>query len=387
MRRILHVLPHLTASGSTPWAVLLVGSGLLMGGTALVHPPQTDAASDAASPAAPTAPAPVTTPQGDFLFALPGKSWGVSLGFSGFTLSSDDTTPDGRRSAMASHPTTHVNVSATLEQTDKPASSAGCIAHLEQLKASPLAAQGREIRLTTTSTLPTLEYTIPELRGIPLAQRHVHLCYPKENVYLDLHLSKVQYRPADDELFRAFLQTVHIQAVPPGASASAKPATIPTPPPAAAPAPRTSAELFAAGSQLYLQKQYQGAIAFYQQALDLERANPQLDRIAWRILIDNLGMAYGISGKLDRAKRTFEYGIAEDHTYPMFHYNLACTFAELNDRDKAMQALRTAFRYRVHRNPGEAGVPDPRRDHSFQQLLKHADFRRFVDQLMAQYGS
>lgn len=380
-------------SSSRPWATLIVCFGLVVGLSAVTIPSQAEAtpgSTPAAAPigdasARPTPSTTTATPQSDFQLALPGKSWGVSLGFSGFTISKDETKADHRRYAMASQPTTGLNVSATLEQMTEPASSAGCIAQLERLKTSPLTADSRDMRLTSTSTLPTLEYTVPTVRGIPLAQRHVYLCYPKENVYLDLHLSKMHYTAADDALFRDFLQTVHIDPVRPGAVASARPS--PTPSAAqsarAAAAPSTSTTLFATGSKFYLEKNYPLAITYYQQALDLERANPQLDRITWRVLVDNLGMAYGMSGKLDLAQRTFEYGIAEDHTYPMFHYNLACTFAERRDRERAMQALRTAFRYRAHHNPGEPGVPDPRRDRSFQQLLKQADFRRFVDQLMA----
>lgn len=384
-------------AASTPLAALVVGLGLVVGLSAIAIPSQAEAAPVTTPAAAPigdasarsTPPTTTAAPQPDFQLALPGKSWGVSLGFSGFTISKDETKADHRRYAMASQPTTGLNVSATLEQMTEPASSAGCIAQLERLKTSPLAADSRDMRLTTTSTLPTLEYTVPTARGIPVAQRHVHLCYPKENVYLDLHLSKVHYTAADDALFRDFLQTVHIEPVRPGAAASAHPS--PAPPAAqsapAAAAPSTSTTLFATGSKFYLEENYPLAITYYQQALDLERANPQLDRITWRVLVDNLGMAYGMSGKLDLAQRTFEYGIAEDHTYPMFHYNLACTFAERRDRERAMQSLRTAFRYRAHHNPGEPGVPDPRRDRSFQQLLKQADFRRFVDQLMALQGS
>lgn len=399
MRHAHRLTSRPAGSTSTPVATLIVSLGLVVGLSAIAIPSQAEAeAAPVTAPTAapiggasarPTPSATTSTPQPDFQLALPGKSWGVSLGFSSFTISKDEIKADHRRYAMASQPTTGLNVSATLEQMTEPASSAGCIAQLERLKTSPLAADSRDMRLTTTSTLPTLEYTVPTVRGIPVAQRHVHLCYPKENVYLDLHLSKVQYTAADDALFRDFLQTVHIEPVRPGAAASASPA--PAPPAAEsaplAAAPTTSATLFATGSKFYLEKNYPLAITYYQQALDLERANPQLDRITWRVLVDNLGMAYGMSGKLDLAQRTFEYGIAEDHTYPMFHYNLACTFAERRDRERAMQALRTAFRYRAHHNPGEPGVPDPRRDRSFQQLLKQADFRRFVDQLMALQGS
>ncbi len=311
------------------------------------------------------------------LLSLPGKSWGVALGLASYDISINALKGDGRRYVMASHRDTGVNVSATLEPTRGPATAAGCIAHLEMLSKSPLARLGRDTKLTTTSALPSLEYTVQEFQGVKLAQRHVHLCYPKDNVYLDLHLSKVQFTPTDEAHFRAFLETVRIESAP-AASATTEPT--------AATANRSALALFKGGSEFYYQGNYQQAIELYQQALDLEKANPQLDRIAWRMLIDNLGIAFGISGKLAQARAIFEYGIHEDHTYPMFHYNLACTFAELNDRDHAMLSLRTAFQYRKNHNPGEPGLPDPRRDASFKRLMADDGFKKFLDRLMAQTG-
>src|SRR5580658_10524064 len=55
-----------------------------------------------------------------------------------------------------------------------------------------------------------------------------------------------------------------------------------------------------------------------------KKKNPQLDHTTWRVLVDNLGMAYGITGDLSHAEDTFNYGRSKDPAYPMFYYNLAC---------------------------------------------------------------
>jgi hypothetical protein len=67
----------------------------------------------------------------------------------------------------------------------------------------------------------------------------------------------------------------------------------------------------------------------------------------------------------------------------MFHYNLACTFAEMNDLNHAMQSLKTAFIHRKNRNPGEGGMPDPRQASSFQRFMKNDIFRNLVNDLTA----
>jgi tetratricopeptide (TPR) repeat protein len=127
------------------------------------------------------------------------------------------------------------------------------------------------------------------------------------------------------------------------------------------------------GSRAYLEHDFKRAIPPYQKALDREKANRTLGENLWRVLVDNLGMSYGISGDLPKAKATFEYGISKDPKYPMFHYNMACTFAEMNDVDKAIQYLQQAFQYKQNMIKGER-FPDPWTDDSFQRFMKNDKF-------------
>lgn len=129
------------------------------------------------------------------------------------------------------------------------------------------------------------------------------------------------------------------------------------------------------GSQLYLAGNYKEAIVPYQQALVLEKQNSTLSSGMFRVLVDNLGVSYGLTGNLKRAQETFEYGITKDPTYPLFHYNLACTFAERDDLDHALGELGLAYQYKQNMLPGEE-FPDLRTDDSFQRYLKN---RRFLD--------
>jgi tetratricopeptide (TPR) repeat protein len=127
------------------------------------------------------------------------------------------------------------------------------------------------------------------------------------------------------------------------------------------------------GSRFYLVHDFKHAIPPYQKALDREKANRTLGENLWRVLVDNLGMSYGISGDLPKAKETFEYGISKDPKYPMFHYNMACTLAEMNDVDKAIQSLQQAFQYKQNMIKGER-FPDPWTDDSFQRFMNNEKF-------------
>jgi tetratricopeptide (TPR) repeat protein len=134
------------------------------------------------------------------------------------------------------------------------------------------------------------------------------------------------------------------------------------------------------GSAAYLKQDYQKSIQFYSKALELEKKEPTLERNIWRVLVDNLGMSYGISGNNKKAKEIFEYGLSKDEQYPMFYYNLACAYAELNDLDNAITNLERAFEYKENMIRGER-IPNPATDDSFSRFLKNEKFRRVLDEL------
>lgn len=139
-------------------------------------------------------------------------------------------------------------------------------------------------------------------------------------------------------------------------------------------------ELVREGSAYFLKHEFEKAIGPYQKALDLEKEKQTLDKTLWKVLVDNLGMSYGITGDLDKAKETFEYGISKDADYPMFYYNLACTYGEKENRDKAIEYLKRAFDRRDNMIPGEE-MPNPATDSSFQRFMKDEKFKAALKEL------
>src|SRR2546423_11609333 len=136
------------------------------------------------------------------------------------------------------------------------------------------------------------------------------------------------------------------------------------------------------GSKAYLEGDYKKAIPPYQKALDREKANRTLGQSIWRVMVDNLGMAYGISGDLKKAKETFEYGLSKDPKYAMFLYNMACTYAEMNDVDKTIDYLKQAFENKENMIRGEH-FPDPWADDSFQRFMSNDKFVNILKELTA----
>jgi predicted Zn-dependent protease len=75
------------------------------------------------------------------------------------------------------------------------------------------------------------------------------------------------------------------------------------------------------------------------------------------------------------AEKTFQYGVSKEPTYPLFYYNLACTYAELNDLDQSLLNLAKAAQYRSNMISGEKW-PEPATDPSFQRFR---DNKKFIE--------
>jgi tetratricopeptide (TPR) repeat protein len=146
---------------------------------------------------------------------------------------------------------------------------------------------------------------------------------------------------------------------------------------------KTALDYLREGSVYYLKHDFKKAIPPYQKALDLEKENSTLEKTLWKVLVDNLGMSYGITGNLKKAKEIFEYGISKDPHYPLFYYNMACTYGEMKDMDKAIEYLRLAFERKKNVIEGEH-MPDPATDSSFERFMKDEKFLNALKEIKQQ---
>lgn len=301
--------------------------------------------------------------------AIPGKSWEVRVDSPGFTIESNERKSDGRQYLLATDSTSGVELSVTLEATNAPADAATCPAFLKKRVAGLSNLGITDVKSSEMNSMPVIEYTILVAGGLPIRQRNLVLCATREDVFIDVHLSKIQFHASDESLFVNLINHLHIQdRTSTAGSADSVPAT------------KTSMEYFGEGSRYFIAADFGNAIGPYESALALEKKHRALTQDYWRVLVDNLGMAYGITGDLQHSEATLNYGISEDPGFPMFYYNLACVAAERGDMNKAMDFLGKAFARKSNSIPGEP-MPDPRKDDSFQRFMSDDQFRKFADSL------
>ncbi len=136
------------------------------------------------------------------------------------------------------------------------------------------------------------------------------------------------------------------------------------------------------GSHYFNLNNYTKAGMFYLKALKRydEMGNKGLDKNQWRVLIDQTAISFRISGQLDGAKTILEIGIKEDPEYPMFYYNLACVYAESDDKQKCFETLEKAISFKTKMFQGEE-FPDPMSDSSFKKYADDSEFIKIVSKI------
>ncbi len=269
--------------------------------------------------------------------------------------------PDGKETELqAKQRADHLFITAFLQKVKFPANAEKCRAEWWPMTAKSAPMKREEFRQSEKDGITVVEYIIPEFRGNPVHQKSLHAYLGSGNLCAEVHLSKVQFVPEDQKLFDDVLATARLL---PDESATENPSH------------NREDQYLAEGSHFYLQHDYSAAAESYKKALDLEKQDRTLSKSFFRVLVDNLGMSYGLSGKLSNARKTFEYGITQDAEYPLFYYLLACTYGEMGKMDESLEQLRLAYKYKANVIPAES-LPDPLKDDSFRKFVKD---KKFVD--------
>lgn len=312
--------------------------------------------------------------------SLPDEAWSLEISSPGFKVVFYKMLPEGRRYLLAKNSSSDVMLSVFLEKVKAGVKSAECREYLQNWpKTNPFTIQ--DLQSSVVGKVPIIEFITPEVQGHPVQMKNIVGCLAREGAFADIHVSKALFKPDEEVLLLSVIKAAHFRE---GTGTETASVTFSAPSGKATPPsnPKSSMDYFRLGGEYYLARQFDKAIGPFQKALDVEEENPQLDKNHWRVLVDGLGISYGITGDLTRAEETLEYGIAKDSTYPNFYYDMACVFAERSDLDQTMVYLKKAFEFKQNVVPGEE-LPDPRKDDSFQRFMKNPKFRRLLDQLTA----
>jgi tetratricopeptide (TPR) repeat protein len=292
------------------------------------------------------------------VLSLPDLNWALEIDAIGFSMEDFEIAPHGNAIRFqAANKKTGIILSGFLEKAPKKGNSKDCRSYYwSEAQKSPF--PKTNIKMSESGDTAIVEYFMTEYMGQKLNQKHLNAYMVESDFWIDIHLSKAGYKPDDQQLFEAVLNGVSIKK-------NHKP---------------DSLMLFHYGNLFYRQKKYSKAIPYYRQALNVENKDKSMPRLLWFVLVDQLGVSYGISGDIENAKKIYNSAISKEPEYPMFYYNLACACAESNDPDGAIKNLKLAYKYKNNMLPGEI-LPNPRNDSSFNKYINTAKFKAELDRL------
>lgn len=296
--------------------------------------------------------------------SFPGKDWAIRIPASGFKVEINEVQQKSRKYVLAKNEKIGVTISVMLERGSQPATSQECRDSASRRPKQAGTDSVTDIGIHDVGPFSVAEFTIGQVGGFNLNQRNIFACLAKEDIYADVHISKMSFRPSEEGLLMAYVE---------GAEIIDKTGEVISSGP-------TSLDYFKEGTLSYEKNDYKNAIDPYQKAFDLEKQNPKLGQTLWRVLLDNLATAYGITGDLKNSRDVITYGMSKDPTYPLFYYNMACVYAESKDLENTMANLKKAFQYKQNMITGET-MPNPRTDDSFQGFMHTKEFLDLLDSL------
>lgn len=262
----------------------------------------------------------------------------------------------------------HVSITAQLRQVTFAATAESCKNELWPKLKQSLGDRTANLQESSYGGAGRVQY---DFSGASNTQSHHLLAYwGAGDLCAEVHLIKIGFTPQDQTAFEQILSSVRLFPDQSGLQATEQ-------------AQANSSTLMAQGNELYSQGHYDDALKFYQRGLDLEKANKTFDKDLFLELISRLAFCYRLNGNLVKARETLDYGFSQDAEYPLFHYDMACVYAQMGKMDESLGQLREAYKYKANASPGDM-PPDPTEDSCFQKFANDPKFTDAVQKLLPQ---
>ena len=260
----------------------------------------------------------------------------------------------------------HVSISALLRQVTFPATPESCRDQFWPKLKQSISDRIADVQQVMQGGFARVEYT---LNGSEGPAHHLLAYLGSRDLCSEIHLSKTGFAPADQNAFEQVLSSVRLLPDESLVHATAE--------------SQSSSSLMAQGDEARAQSNYAAAARSYQRAFDLEKANKTFENDMFLDLISHLAFSYRMNGELNKAKDTLDYGLSQSATYPIFHYDLACTYAQMGKVDESLGQLRLAFQYRAKVAPTQIPA-NPEEDSCFSKIANDPKFTAEVQKLEQQ---
>jgi tetratricopeptide (TPR) repeat protein len=146
---------------------------------------------------------------------------------------------------------------------------------------------------------------------------------------------------------------------------------------AIADSPNWAAAYAQLGHVYFLMTKPNACIEAYERARELDLKDHQLTVQERRDVNDNLGVFYGMGHEFEKSIAVLESAIKDDPDYGEYEYNLACSYSEQGDLDKALTHLQRAWELR-----SSFKFPNVMKDDSFNKWHNDPRFKEVAGKMV-----
>lgn len=142
---------------------------------------------------------------------VPAAPWSLALPGDSFAVERQQVKPDGRSGYfLISDKKNYMMISLFIEPAIKCKDSKSCRDMVWKL-GNPSWENPQNVVLSEIGDVHFFEFFMPTLRGQPIQQQHMYAQFVVDGFWVDMHISKVLYKPQDHEMFERIIKSVKFE--------------------------------------------------------------------------------------------------------------------------------------------------------------------------------
>ncbi len=145
-------------------------------------------------------------------FSVPAAPWSLTLPKDGLVVQSRQIKPDDNRYGYFSlvDEKNNINISFFIEPVKDCKDSKSCRDMVWKL-GNPMWEKPEKVVQSEIGDVSYFEFFMPSFRGTPVRQQNFYAEFVKDGFWVDMHISKVLYKPEEHELFERIIKSVKFE--------------------------------------------------------------------------------------------------------------------------------------------------------------------------------
>jgi hypothetical protein len=144
-------------------------------------------------------------------FTVPAAPWTLTLPKGDLVIERRQLKPDGRAGYFSmSDEKNKLNISFFIEPVGDCRDSKSCRDMVWKL-GNPSWEKPEKVVQSEIGDVSYFEFFMPSFRGMPVKQQNMYAEFVKDGFWVDMHISKVLYKPEEHELFERVIKSVKFE--------------------------------------------------------------------------------------------------------------------------------------------------------------------------------